>query len=68
MSNVLTEGELLDLTRTSQRKRQKELLFSFGVVPMERSDGSLAVTWEAINERMKGVTEKQDTGIDLSAI
>lgn len=54
MSKTLTKGELFDLLGTPQVERQREVLAKYGITPIERPDGSLGVTWEAVNARMLG--------------
>lgn len=54
MSRTLTKGELLDLTGTPQIEKQREVLARFGIKPIDRPDGTLGVTWEAVNARMLG--------------
>lgn len=54
MANTLTPGELLDLTGTPQPKRQAAVLRDYGLNPLVRSDGSVCITWEAVNAAMRG--------------
>lgn len=54
---TLTPGELLDFTGSSQRNKQKALLEKYGINPLVRTDGSIAVTWEAIEAVM--INKKQ---------
>ena len=55
MSNLLTAGELLDLTGTSSTKKQTEILLKHGINPLLKSNEKLAVSWAAVNAKMMGV-------------
>ena len=51
MSNILSPGELLDLTGTPQKSKQVEILRDYGIHPIVTKSG-VKVTWEAINAAM----------------
>lgn len=61
MSKTLTKGELFDLLGTPQVDRQRTILTSHGITPIERPDGTLGVTWDAVNARMLGKTVENDS-------
>lgn len=68
---TLTEGELLDFCKTPQRTRQLRFLRSMGLNPGVRDDGTIAITWEAINAAMTGAnteTKTEGAGVNLHAI
>jgi len=44
MSETLSAGELLDLTGTLNKKKQREIIKGFGINPLVRPDGSIALT------------------------
>ena len=67
---TLTDGELLDFTGTPQRKKQLDILQGYGLNPLVRPDGSLGVTWEAIEAVMldKERATLEGNGVNLQAI
>lgn len=66
---TLTDGELLDFTGTPQRRKQLQILQAYGLNPLVRPDGSIGVTWEAIEAVMldKERAELHHNGINLDA-
>jgi hypothetical protein len=66
---TLTDGELLDFTGTPQRKKQLEILRSYGLNPLVRPDGTIGVTWEAIEAVMldKEKAQTEGFGVNLDA-
>lgn len=53
MSNLLTLGDLVDLTGTPQKSRHAAILRDMGLHPLERPDGSVAISWDAVNAVMQ---------------
>lgn len=66
---TLTDGELLDFTGTPQRRKQQQILQSYGLNPLVRPDGSIGVTWEAIEAVMldKDRANSEGYGVNLDA-
>ena len=66
---TLTNGELLDFTGTPHRRRQLEILRDYGLNPLVRQDGSIGVTWEAIEAVMldKERAQAEGYGVNLEA-
>jgi hypothetical protein len=50
MSNLLTKAEIARLTGTSNPEGQKQVLQSNRIPYVRRRDGSVALTWDMVNQ------------------
>ena len=69
MSELLSYSELCQVTGAKRHSKQRQVLETSGVCFIVRLDGSLSVTWTAINSANNHPqTTQSDDGFDLGAI
>jgi len=62
---ILSSTELRELTGASIRRLQRRVLDKSGIRYIERADGSLVTTWEAVNSVLCGQEAENDVTVEL---
>lgn len=66
--NLLTEDELIELTKAKQPGKQGQVLDENGIYYIRRADKSIATTWYHVNHPHGMESKPVSNGIDLSKV